>query len=80
MWTKMGGLISGFLTSASCESLFAFTLKTVMLNVSRLSRHTLLPLLTVRNATEEGEPTWWLHQDADSEIPLTCPPTDAKLT
>lgn len=80
MWTKMGGFIFGFLTSASCESLFAFTLKTVMLNVSRLSRHALLPFLTVRNAREAGQLTWWLHQDADSEIPLTCPPTDAKLT
>lgn len=48
--------------------------------VSHLSRHTLLPSLTARNATEEGELTWWLQRGADSEIPLTCPPTDAELT
>lgn len=51
-----------------------------MLDVSRLSRHARLPPLTVRDATEEGELTGGLHRGADSEIPLTRPPTDAKLT
>lgn len=72
-----GLVYSGLLPSAACLLL---PWKTAMLSVSHLPRHTLLPSLTVRGATEEGELTWRLHPGADSEIPLTRPPTDAEVT